>query len=127
MINQKEFQQLWDWIGPSIKKIRYQKHMSWMFEQGYDYLTIWSNDRFLPCFVTRQEATDQLQSEPIGTFLIRLSERLDGEFVVSYNHPTGGIRHYLIQPDDISDKKRTLVDFLGQNKMFVHILQVTQQ
>lgn len=61
----------------------------------------------------------------MGTFIIRLSERLDGEFVVSYNHQTGGVRHYLIQPDDISDKKRTLVDFLGQNKMFVHILQVS--
>eukprot|EP01127_Copromyxa_protea_P021513 TRINITY_DN740_c0_g1_i1.p1 TRINITY_DN740_c0_g1~~TRINITY_DN740_c0_g1_i1.p1 ORF type:complete len:503 (+),score=66.74 TRINITY_DN740_c0_g1_i1:332-1840(+) len=111
-INQKEFQQLWDWVGPSIKKIRYQKHMLWMFEQG-----------FLACFVTRQEATDQLAQEPVGAFIIRFSERLDGEFVVSYNH-TSGVRHYLVQPDDISDKKRTLVDFLGQNKMFTYILQL---
>eukprot|EP01125_Pyxidicula_operculata_P008565 TRINITY_DN2867_c0_g2_i3.p1 TRINITY_DN2867_c0_g2~~TRINITY_DN2867_c0_g2_i3.p1 ORF type:complete len:489 (-),score=77.99 TRINITY_DN2867_c0_g2_i3:315-1781(-) len=33
-INQKEFQKLWDWIGPCFKKIRYQKYLLWMFENG---------------------------------------------------------------------------------------------
>jgi hypothetical protein len=79
--------------------------------------------RFLACFVTRHEAQETLQREPVGSFIIRLSERLDGEFVVSYHHHSG-VRHYLIQPEDIADKKKTLVDFLGQNKMFVYILQV---
>eukprot|EP01126_Amoeba_proteus_P009011 TRINITY_DN13424_c0_g1_i1.p1 TRINITY_DN13424_c0_g1~~TRINITY_DN13424_c0_g1_i1.p1 ORF type:complete len:543 (+),score=125.57 TRINITY_DN13424_c0_g1_i1:140-1630(+) len=112
-INQKEFQKFWEWIGPAIKKIRYQKHLLWMYEQG-----------FLACFVTRQEAVEQLKNEILGTFILRLSERLDGEFVISYTLPTG-VRHYLIQPDDTADKKKTLVDFLGQNHMFIYILQVT--
>lgn len=67
---------------------------------------------------------EQLANESPGTFLIRLSERLDGEFVISYAHQTG-VRHYLMQPDDTADKKKTFVDFLGQNSLFTHILQLT--
>jgi len=116
VVSQKDFQTLWNWIGTSIKKIRYQKHMLWMFEQG-----------FLAGFVSRQEAIEVLQQELPGTFLIRFSERVDGEYVISYMHSTG-VRHYLVQPDDVSDKKRTLIDFLGQNSLFQTILQmVTHQ
>jgi len=114
-MNQKEFQRFWDWIGPGLKKIRYQKHMLLLFEAGY-----------LATFVTREEANEQLKGETLGTFLIRLSERIDGEFVISYNHPSG-VRHYLIQPDDTADKKKTLIDFLGQNTLFVYILQLSTQ
>uniref|UniRef100_A0A6B2KZA7 SH2 domain-containing protein n=1 Tax=Arcella intermedia TaxID=1963864 RepID=A0A6B2KZA7_9EUKA len=114
-INQKEFHLFWDWIGPSLKKIRYQKYMLWLFENGY-----------LPGFVTGKEAEDQLKNETQGTFIIRLSERVDGEFVISYVHQTG-VRHYLLQPDDMADKKKTLVDFLGQNPMFLYIMQIQTQ
>jgi len=86
----------------------------WLFENGY-----------LCAFVTAKEAEEQLQNEPPGTFLIRLSERLDGELVISYIHGTG-VRHYLVQGDDTADKKKTLVDFLGQNKIFIHLLQISQ-
>jgi len=113
-INQKEFSIFWDWIGPALKKIRYQKYLLWLFENGY-----------LCAFVTAKEAEEQLQNEPPGTFLIRLSERLDGELVISYAHGTG-VRHYLVQGDDTADKKKTLVDFLGQNKIFIHLLQISQ-
>eukprot|EP01124_Arcella_intermedia_P027378 TRINITY_DN5345_c0_g1_i1.p1 TRINITY_DN5345_c0_g1~~TRINITY_DN5345_c0_g1_i1.p1 ORF type:complete len:556 (-),score=167.31 TRINITY_DN5345_c0_g1_i1:77-1744(-) len=109
-INQKEFQIFWDWIGPGLKKVRYQKYMLWLFECG-----------FLICFITGREAEDILRLEPTGTFLIRLSERLDGEFVISYSHASG-VRHYLLQPNDTADKKKTLIDFLGQNSLFVYIL-----
>jgi len=111
-INQKEWQSIWDWIGTSIKKIRYQKHMLWMYEQGY-----------LAGFVTRQEATEALQHEMPGTFLIRFSERVDGEYVISYVH-LSGVRHYLVQTDDVSDKKRTFIDFLGQNKLLSIMMQL---
>jgi len=114
-INQKEFNWFWDWVGPGLKKIRYQKYLLWLFENGY-----------LATFVTRKEAEEQLKNEPLGTFLIRLSERLDGELVISYVHGKG-IRHYLIQADDTADKKKTLIDFLGQNKIFVYIYQITTQ
>jgi len=89
--------------------------MLWLFENGY-----------LACFITGRESEEQLKTEPTGTFLIRFSERLDGEFVISYTHQTG-VRHYLIQPDDTADKKKTLIDFLGLNPLFVYILQVITQ
>lgn len=38
----------------------------------------------MACFVTNEEATAQLKHEPVGTFLIRLSERVNGELVIRY-------------------------------------------
>jgi len=111
-ITQKEFALFWDWIGPGLKKIRYQKHLLWLFENGY-----------LAAFVTGAEAEDHLKDETMGTFIIRLSERLKGEFAISYRH-TEGVKHYLIQPNDTADKKKTIVDFLGQSQVFVSILQL---
>jgi hypothetical protein len=78
----------------------------------------WLFFRFLCAFVTGAEAEEQLRGETNGTFLIRLSERLNGEFVISYKH-SSGVRHYLIQPDDTADKKKTLIDFLGQNPTLI--------
>eukprot|EP01125_Pyxidicula_operculata_P002161 TRINITY_DN1209_c1_g1_i1.p1 TRINITY_DN1209_c1_g1~~TRINITY_DN1209_c1_g1_i1.p1 ORF type:complete len:592 (+),score=115.07 TRINITY_DN1209_c1_g1_i1:61-1836(+) len=77
-INQKEFTWFWDWVGPGLKRIRYQKYLLWLFENGY-----------LAAFVTGKEAEEQLRNETPGTFLIRLSERLDGELVISYTHSVG--------------------------------------
>lgn len=34
--------------------------------------------------MTNEEATAQLKHEPVGTFLIRLSERVNGELVIRY-------------------------------------------
>eukprot|EP01126_Amoeba_proteus_P035129 TRINITY_DN3530_c0_g1_i3.p1 TRINITY_DN3530_c0_g1~~TRINITY_DN3530_c0_g1_i3.p1 ORF type:complete len:133 (-),score=29.01 TRINITY_DN3530_c0_g1_i3:52-450(-) len=79
---------------------------------------------YLAAFITGAEANAQLQNEPIGTFLIRLSERMNGELVISYSHQSG-IRHYLLQPDDTADKKKTLIDFLGHNPLFVELLQLS--
>jgi hypothetical protein len=123
----KEFQVFWDWIGPGLKKIRYQKYLLWMFENGFvppEYKN--SRIRYLAAFVTSAEATSQLKSQSPGTFLIRLSERMNGELVISYSH-SSGVRHYLIQPDDTADKKKTLIDFLGQNGLFTSLLQLTTQ
>lgn len=36
ILTEKNFLIFWDWIGPGLKKIRYQKHLLWMFENGYD-------------------------------------------------------------------------------------------
>jgi hypothetical protein len=36
-MTEQNFAFFWDWIGPGFKKIRYQKHLLWMFENGYAY------------------------------------------------------------------------------------------
>jgi len=115
VMSEKNFMIFWDWIGPGLKKIRYQKHLLWMFENGY-----------MACFVTNEDATKQLQTEPVGTFLIRLSERVNGEIVISYVH-TSGIRHYLVQVDDTAAKNKTIIDFLGHNDVFVFVLMMITQ
>lgn len=125
-LSPKEFQTFWDWIGPGLKKIRYQKHLLWMFENGFvafHFLPL-TLGRYLATFVTSAEAEEQLKNLSPGAFLIRLSERLNGELVISYSHQSG-VRHYLIQPDDTADKKKTLIDFLGQNGLFTQLLQLT--
>lgn len=106
-----EFYKFWDWFGPYVKKIRYQKHMGSLFESG-----------LLACFITGEEASTILSDKPEGTFLIRLSERINGEFVITYKYE-GGVRHYLLQPEDVTDKKRTFIDFLVETHLFVYILQ----
>lgn len=111
----QNFAIFWDWIGPALKKIRYQKHLLWMFENG-----------FMACFVTNEEATAQLKHEPVGTFLIRLSERVNGELVISYVH-SSGIRHYLVQVDDTAAKNKTIVDFIGNNDAFAFVLMIITQ
>jgi len=102
----------WDWIGPALKKIRFQKHLAPMFEEG-----------FLACFVTEEEARSILNDKEPGTFLIRLSEWSIGGFVISYRHSVIGVRHYLVQPEDI-DRQTNFVDFLRQSRLFLYILQL---
>lgn len=98
-----------------------------------------SYSRYLACFVNGQEAEQHLAGEEVGTFIVRLSERLDGEFVVSYVHKVfsnsrlslpilqSGVRHYLIQPSDVTDKKKTIVDFMGESKLFKDMMQMVTQ
>jgi hypothetical protein len=112
-MNLKDFQTFWNWMGAALKRIRYQKYLLWMFENG-----------FLAGFITGEDATAQLRNERPGTFIIRVSERFDGEMVLSYVQKAGSVRHYLLQPDDTADKKKTLIDFLGQNNLFLNILQL---
>jgi len=74
----------------------------------------------LCAFVTGPEAEEQLKPETVGSFIIRLSERLDGEFVISYKHQTG-VRHYLIQPNDTADKKKDTHRLFGSIQiLYIH-------
>eukprot|EP01121_Diplochlamys_sp_Union-15-3_P004908 TRINITY_DN15110_c0_g1_i1.p1 TRINITY_DN15110_c0_g1~~TRINITY_DN15110_c0_g1_i1.p1 ORF type:complete len:155 (+),score=14.72 TRINITY_DN15110_c0_g1_i1:80-544(+) len=110
----KEYTQFWEWIGPSLKKIRYQKHILGLFEQGY-----------FCAFLTRIEAEQILVNKRSGSFILRLSTRYAGEFVVSYLPGEKlPVRHYLIKATDTADKKKTIADFLGQYSIFKYIVQV---
>jgi len=112
-ISQQEYKTLWDWIGPGLKKIRYQKHLQFLFVNGY-----------LPAFVSNKEAEDLLRNEKVGSFVVRLSSSMSGEFAISYVSGVGKVRHYMVQPDDTADKKKTLVDFIGNQQMFKNIFQM---
>src|SRR3546814_643572 len=42
-----EYQVFWCWIGSALKRIRYQKHLLWLFESGYLAAFITGFVRFL--------------------------------------------------------------------------------
>lgn len=114
----KDYIRFWDWIGPGLKKLRYQKHLLQLFCQG-----------FIAGFITGPQAEEQLKLHPPGSFLIRFSVRMEGEFVISYtaqnDRLTDPVRHYLVQSTDTAEKKQSLVDFLGNHRVFQNILQLT--
>jgi len=118
MITEKQFDKFWEWFGPGLHKIRYQRHLCPLWERG------------LICgFISRSEADKVLMNATPGTFLIRLSERCPGQFAIAYvcqdaqtSEPK--IRHYLVQPDDVFGAKKTLPDFLGQARNFTHLVQI---
>lgn len=77
-------------------------------------------------------------NQEVGTFLIRFSERHPGTFAIGYviNESDPGernekinsleqrVRHYLIKPEDVHQKK-TLPDFLMECAQFSKFLQVS--
>lgn len=40
--------------------------------------------------------------------------------MLSYVQRPMTVRHYILQPDDTADKKKTLIDFLGQSKCGIY-------
>jgi len=136
------FDNFWNWFGPVLYRIRYQRHL----------LVLWLNG--LICgFVSKQESEKILRGASRGAFMIRFSEQRPGELAIAYipledggdlrNTPhqkmlnasasssssgsVGGSRvhHYLLQSDDIYAAKKTLPDFLGKCFNLSHIIQVT--
>lgn len=101
VITAAQFEAFWEWFGPTLHKIRYQRHLC----------TLWTSG-IVPGFVTRDEADFCLRNELPGTFLLRFSERAAGKFAVAYRSSNSQTRHYLLKSDDIFGAKKTLPDFL---------------
>jgi len=111
-VNEQQFDKFWSWIGPSLKKIRYQQQVIWLFKSGY-----------FPAFVTRVEAEKELAKYEAGAFLIRLG-REPGAFIISYNGgEPGEVHHYIMQQDDTADKKKTIIDFIMNEIAFKFALK----
>lgn len=118
LITTEQFDRFWEWFGPALQKIRYQRHLCPMWTKG------------LICgLINRTEADKVLTNASVGTFMIRISERCAGGFALAYvaQDPKSEnrlIRHYLIQPDDVFGAKKTLPDFLGQARNFNYLVQL---
>jgi len=115
MISQGDFDKFWEWFGPLLHKIRYQRHICSLWTKGY-----------ICGFLTREEVDAVLKNEQVGTFLIRFATQAE-KFAVSYqsSDSTGRtkVKHYLVKSDDTHGKK-TLADFLRDYKDFQVILQL---
>jgi hypothetical protein len=85
VINQKDFERFWEWFGKVLHKIRHQRHLSMLWLKGLIY-----------GFIAKEEAEELLKYEEPGTFLIRFSDRIAGQFAVAYvkvlHHPQAGER-----------------------------------
>ena len=69
-----------------------------------------------------------LKDQPIGTFIIRFSERRPGKVAIAYNKYDEAIKrvetkHYLVDLHDAKDSK-TLPDFLRDNGLFTQLLKL---
>eukprot|EP01087_Luapelamoeba_hula_P016737 TRINITY_DN516_c6_g1_i1.p1 TRINITY_DN516_c6_g1~~TRINITY_DN516_c6_g1_i1.p1 ORF type:complete len:751 (+),score=126.06 TRINITY_DN516_c6_g1_i1:143-2395(+) len=116
VLTQKDFDSFWGWFGKNLQMLRYQRHISNLWQQGLIY-----------GFLTRVDVDGALQGQEPGTFLLRFSERHSGQFGVAYvgMEPPHKIKHYLIQKSDTAGAKKTLPDFLGDCPQFRFLLQLT--
>ena len=116
LVSVKSYDAFWQWFGPGLHKVRYQRHLCALWQQGY-----------ICGFLKRDEADKVLTGAPLGSFLIRLSDRVGGNFAiayVAYEEGKIGVSHYLISENDVFGPKKTLPDFLGSAKSLMYITQV---
>lgn len=86
IIQQKDFDNFWNWFGKSMQTLRYQRHISTLWQNGIIY-----------GFMNRDDVNAALVNQDSGTFIIRFSERNPGQFGIAYcsvEHPVR-IKHYL--------------------------------
>eukprot|EP00026_Physarum_polycephalum_P002638 Phypoly_transcript_02646.p1 GENE.Phypoly_transcript_02646~~Phypoly_transcript_02646.p1 ORF type:complete len:603 (+),score=111.89 Phypoly_transcript_02646:163-1971(+) len=119
VVQQKDFDNFWNWFGKSMQTLRYQRHISSMWQAGIIY-----------GLINRDDVNSALLHQDPGTFLIRFSERNPGQLGIAYvssEHSTNShtrIKHYLVQPNDTAAAKRTFPDFLSECPQFVYALQL---
>jgi hypothetical protein len=118
-ITLKQLEQFWTWFGPTLQKVRYQRHVASMWTAGLIY-----------GLIERQNVHRILLHQEVGACLIRFSENHPGFFAIGYkifdDDLEKSVRHYLVTADDIGTKK-TLPDFMGESAQFKFIGQVTDQ
>eukprot|EP01133_Synstelium_polycarpum_P003844 gene3844-4438_t len=117
IIHQQDFDRFWNWFGKSMQTLRYQRHISTLWQEGIIY-----------GYMARQEVNDALQNQDPGTILIRFSERNPGQFGIAYigMEAPHRCKHYLVQPNDTAAAKKTFPDFLAEHPQFINILQWTK-
>lgn len=113
IIAQKDFDIFWEWFGKAMQKIRYQRHICSMWQNGLLY-----------GFISKTDVEKSLENQEPGTFIIRFSESQSGQFAVAYvslDLPRR-IKHYLVQKNDTAASKKTLPDFLNEQPQFIKLL-----
>lgn len=112
-----QFDAFWQWFGPGLHKIRYQRHLCSLWIKGY-----------VCGYIPRSEAESILKDSSPGTFLIRLSERISGTFTVAYTVIENNVKrvyHYVVNSDDVFGAKKTLPDFLGNESTLTKLVKVS--
>eukprot|EP01102_Stenamoeba_stenopodia_P016602 TRINITY_DN5820_c0_g1_i1.p1 TRINITY_DN5820_c0_g1~~TRINITY_DN5820_c0_g1_i1.p1 ORF type:complete len:555 (-),score=113.32 TRINITY_DN5820_c0_g1_i1:163-1827(-) len=116
-INQKEYDEFWEWFGKALHRIRHQKHFGSLWLRGFIY-----------GFVSKPDAEKILIIQRPGSFIIRFSESTPGKLAVAYvktDATTGKIeiKHYMIDPRD-KKETQTLPEFLAAHENLLYWLQI---
>jgi hypothetical protein len=116
IINEHQAQLFWDWFGQVLQTIRFKRHIHHMWQLGLIY-----------GFLTKEEAIRALNTQGLGTFLIRFSETSPGVFAIShvFDDRTQGdkIKHFLVKSEDIGSNK-SLPDLLREKDQFQYLLRI---
>lgn len=84
-IKQPEFDAFWAWFGKVIHLVRFQKHVCSLYLDGLIY-GLMNREHTQAILANRQ---------PIGTFIIRFSERHPGQLDIAYIDVNSVPSHYL--------------------------------
>jgi len=115
-ISIQQFDEFWKWFGKILYLITH-KHNRELWQAGIIY-----------GFTEKSAFAEILtsNSQPVGTFIIRFSERHPGQFSVVWVGDSSGqgaiVNHYLVTQDDLGNKK--LCDFIARTARFRFLIQV---
>lgn len=111
-VTEREFQVLWEWLGPIFSKLRHNKQVQELWLQG-----------FVMGLIDKESSERILLKERPGTFLVRFSLQMAGSFAIAYTSASGdSVQHYLLKKSDMN-VSRTLASFLMDKDFFQIVLQ----
>lgn len=111
--NEQAVAQYLQWMGSIQRTIHFKRHIQSMWSEG-----------FIFPLLSKRKAEKCLESQGVGTFVIRFSESQGGLFAVAYvsEDQTGGkVKHYLVKSEELSSNK-SLADFIRHTEHFQYIL-----
>eukprot|EP01091_Cochliopodium_minus_P019043 TRINITY_DN787_c0_g1_i1.p1 TRINITY_DN787_c0_g1~~TRINITY_DN787_c0_g1_i1.p1 ORF type:complete len:636 (-),score=143.41 TRINITY_DN787_c0_g1_i1:88-1968(-) len=111
-VTSEDFNIFWIWLGKFLQNIRHQKPINNLWMGGY-----------IIGFITKGSAIKLLQGQEEGTFIVRFSERVPGQFAVAYVKK-GNVKHYLVTKDDIAPPARSLAHFIAGKKVLTTVVRV---
>ena len=110
VVDRAAFENFYAFYGKCLGTLKYQRFVGALWTAG-----------LVAGFVSRENVAQILKNRPVGTFLLRFSERHGGSLTVGYVGVDLGVtkvKHYLIQPSDVASSKRTVCDFLSDQSQF---------
>ena len=111
--DKKQFSSLWKWFGPTVSCLRHDPVALEMWSKG-----------FIVGFMAREAVEALLLREPPGTFVLRFSLQVGGNFAIAFTSPEGNaVGHYLIKRSDVNATV-SLATFLLSKPFFLTILQL---
>lgn len=111
-VTSKQFDDFWAWFSKVLHKLRHQRTLSSMWQNGLIY-----------GFTSKDVVNNILQNKTSGSFLVRFSENNPGQFALGYVDTGQRVHHYLIKEEETSGKK-TLATFLHESQQISKIIQV---